>query len=354
MKALVRALGKWSVYSLFVFIPIALHVAGCDSDSGGGSASGEDAYPPAYVSNYGSSSVSVIDTATDDVTATIALPHLGGYTAVLPRLDRLYVTGLVTNELTVINTRNNKIVRTITLPGRAGAIAADPKTNRVFIAEHGDPDGTPPLLPLGSHVWIMNGSTLSLVKEISCGSDLQGLAVDSRNRRVYATSFGADGSPGAVYPINADTGTVLVAIVCGLDPQGVSVFPEGNRAYVTNSGDNTVSVIDTEDSTPLGTIAVGSSPKSVAMDTLLGRAVVVNSSDDTVSLIDVATNLEISPPSPVIVGAYPVWVAVNTTLGKAYVANLGNNSVSVVNLKNGGILATVTVGSMPFSISVLE
>ncbi|HNY65012.1 MAG TPA: YncE family protein [Deltaproteobacteria bacterium] len=350
MKALARALGKWFIFSLLFFIPLSLLVAGCKSTSGGGSASGEDAAPLAYVSSYGDGMVSVIDTGTDDVVATIELPHPGGRTAVLPKLNRLYVTSLVTNELTVINTRNNRIVRTVTLPGRAGAIVADPKTNKIFIAEHGDPYSALPLLPLGTHIWIMNGSTLASPKEISCGSNLQDLAIDSRNRRVYATDAG---SPGVVYPINADTGTVLTAIGCGNEPRGIAVSPDEARAFVTNAGEDSVTVIDTRSGTALGTIAVGSSPKSVAIDTLLGKAVVTNSGDGTVTLIDVATSLEISP-SPVIVGSYPVWAAANHSLGKAYVANLGSDTVSVVNLANGGILATVTVGSMPVGISVME
>src|SRR6516165_10061549 len=63
------------------------------------------------------------------------------------------------------------------------------------------------------------------------------------------------------------------------------------HAYITNSGDNTVSVIDTATNTVVGSpITVGSLPFGVAVTPDSSKVYVGNSVGGTVSVIDTATN----------------------------------------------------------------
>jgi YVTN family beta-propeller protein len=358
MKAFARVLGDLAMYALLALLPVLMVTAGCKSSSDDPSATSHRA----YVSNYLSESISVINTETNAVVKTIRLPHRAGYTAVLPALNRLYVTGLDTNDITVINTVSNQIIRTIHLPGRAGAVAADPVTNKVFIVEHGSLAGNPPLYPLGTHVWILNGYTLATPTSLTVPSavNLQFLAVDSTNRRVYVSDAGDGVTSGVVFPINisASAETILSSIACGISPSGVAVLPQGHLVYVANADDDTVTVIDNtaEDSPVTNSIAVGGSPVSVAIDPSLARAVVTNALDNSVSLVNTAISAVIVPPSPVIMGTYPDWAAVDSASHKAYVANAGSNDLSVMDLQDspGRVLVTIPVGSLPLSVSVIE
>ena len=63
------------------------------------------------------------------------------------------------------------------------------------------------------------------------------------------------------------------------------------HAYITNSGDNTVSVIDTATNTVVGSpITVGVRPQGMAVTPDGSNVYVANASSDTVSVIDTASN----------------------------------------------------------------
>ena len=67
----------------------------------------------AYVNN-GGETVSVIDTATNAVVATVVVPAGAGLgVAVAPNGGRVYVTGELSNTVSVIDTSSNTIVATI-------------------------------------------------------------------------------------------------------------------------------------------------------------------------------------------------------------------------------------------------
>jgi YVTN family beta-propeller protein len=350
MNAFKRAFGYLATFTLLAVLPVLVILAGCNSDSDGGGTTSHRV----YVSNYLDETISVIDTETDDVIETIQLDHRAGYTAVLPAINRLFVTGVDTNDVTVISTRTNSIVETLHMPGRAGAIAADPETNRVFVVQYGS---SPLSLPLGTHVWVFNGSTLHSPTTITvpAAESLQFAAVDAVHGLVYVTDAGDGVDEGVVHPIDADDYTVYSSITCGVSPCGVAVHPNGHLVYVTNL-DGSVTGIDVSGETPVATSlteGISDYPYAVAVDTSLGKALVVNTMDNSISFISTASGAVISPFDQ-IMGSSPVWVAVDSEHHKAYVANSESDDVSVVNTSTGGVRATVSVGSSPICVSVIE
>jgi YVTN family beta-propeller protein len=91
------------------------------------------------------------------------------------------------------------------------------------------------------------------------------------------------------------------------------------NAYITNSGDNTVSVVDTQANTVTATIPVGTHPYGVAVSST--RAYVVNSGDGTVSVIDIATNTNIATINVDYAGS----IAVSPDGSKVYVVSGNTN-----------------------------
>jgi YVTN family beta-propeller protein len=88
-------------------------------------------------------------------------------------------------------------------------------------------------------------------------------------------------------------------------------------AYVTNSGDNTVSVIDTFSNTSVATVGVGRAPVSVAITPDGTRAYVTNF-DNTVSVIATSGNTVVATVG---VGGGPAGVAIAPDGTRAYVVN---------------------------------
>src|SRR5262245_7172177 len=69
-----------------------------------GSAAAAQAAPFAYITNFNSASVSVIDTATNTVTATVAVGSHPRGVAVTPDGSRVYITNRDSNTVSVIDT----------------------------------------------------------------------------------------------------------------------------------------------------------------------------------------------------------------------------------------------------------
>ena len=77
-----------------------------------------------YVANYGSGTVSVINTATNNVTATVTVGSNPNGVAVNPNGNYAYVTNYGSGSVSVINTATNNVTATVTVgTGILGIVA---------------------------------------------------------------------------------------------------------------------------------------------------------------------------------------------------------------------------------------
>ncbi len=208
----------------------------------------------AYVTNLDSNSISVINTATNRVTATITLP-VGAFPegiAVNPAGTRLYVATNGTQTLTVVDTANNQVVATIAIPqaqtqvGLAPAnpagVAVTPDGARVYVSD-----------ARGENVTVISTATNTVLTAITLGpgANPTGIAVNPNGNQVYV----AMGNPDAVAVIDSNPAsptfnTVLGTVNVGNNPRGLAVNPAGTRLYVANEASNSISVLDTTTALP--------------------------------------------------------------------------------------------------------
>src|SRR5262245_50626979 len=87
-----------------------------------------EAKPFAYVTNAGSNTVSVIDTATNTAVATVPVGFSPSAVAITPDGTRAYVTGI---PVSVIDTATNTVVAT--LPVGGGAVAITPDGTHAYV-----------------------------------------------------------------------------------------------------------------------------------------------------------------------------------------------------------------------------
>lgn len=80
----------------------------------------------AYVTNHGSSNVSVIDTATNTVSATVDVGVDPFGVAITADGKFVYVTNTGSNNVSVIDTATNKVVAEITVGSRPFGMAINP------------------------------------------------------------------------------------------------------------------------------------------------------------------------------------------------------------------------------------
>jgi YVTN family beta-propeller protein len=163
----------------------------------------------AYITNVLDNSVSVVNTATNTVTATIPVGAVPTGVAVTPDGSKVYVTNFESNSVSVIDTASNMVIDTIASVG--------------------------PSRPVG-------------------------VAVTPDGGRVYVTDQGFQPTDATVSVINTATNTVIAMIPVGIEPSGVAVTPDSSKVYVVNTRDNTVSAIATATDSVIATIPVGSNP----------------------------------------------------------------------------------------------
>jgi YVTN family beta-propeller protein len=226
----------------------------------------------AYVTNYGSGTISPLDPASG--TASTSIQVGGNPTGIVAAPDgKLFVDNASTNQVEEIDPSSGTILNRIT-------VGSDPQ----FLAE--TPDGHTVMVPNEA------SNTVSV--------------------------------------IDTATGTVSATITVGPSPVSVAVSPDGSRAYVTNSGSNTVTPIDLRTMTALSPITVGSAPYGAAVTPDGNTLLVSLNADHAVALIDTRTG---SVSQRIDVGAYPqggavYGVAVAPGGSTAYVAEAATNTFS--------------------------
>jgi YVTN family beta-propeller protein len=298
------------------------------------------ASPFAYIPNAGDRTVSVIDTATNTVTATLSLGLGPVGVAVSPEGTRVYVSLLV-GFVSVIDTTTNTVVATVPVGSTARGIAVSPTGHRLYVAN----------VPATTTSWrisTVDTATNTVVATVAVGDNSGGVVATPEGTRVYVASGSISGF---VSIIDTGTNTVVATVPVGSRPDGVAVNSSGTRIYVANGGSDDVSVIDTATNTVVATVPVGSAPQGVAVDPTDTRVYVTNnkSTSNSVSVLDAATNTVVAT---VPVGNTPVGVAVTPAGTRAYVANAGSASVSVLDTATNTVVATVPVGNSPVALGI--
>ncbi|MCL5786760.1 MAG: YncE family protein [Candidatus Marsarchaeota archaeon] len=192
----------------------------------------------AYVTNHGSNNVVIINTATNTVTGSIT----SGFDAPIriafsPSGTYAYVSNGNSANVVIINTATNTVTGAIT-PGFAipEGIAFSPSGAYAYVANFHS-----------SNVVIVNTATNTVTGSILYGfSNPRRIAFSPSGTYAYVTNYGSDN----IVIINTATNTVTGAITPGLNsPQGMAFSPSGTYAYVTNTGSNNVIIINTEAAT---------------------------------------------------------------------------------------------------------
>ncbi len=175
--------------------------------------------------------VSVIDTATNQVSATIKAAG-PDQVAISPGGKHLYVAD-DKGGLSVVDTATNQVSATIRLGEAANAMAVTPDGKRLYVTGN---SGT---------VSVVNLAKRKIVRTIP-GAGTGGLAISPNGSRAYVVGVDNKARQGKVSVINTSTGAVTRTIPIGdtppttgpgryFLPSEVAVTPDGKSAYVVGS-----------------------------------------------------------------------------------------------------------------------
>ena len=292
------------------------------------------AVPFAYITNQISNNVSVIDTLTNTVVATIPVGSTPRGVAGNPSGTRVYVTNFTGNDISVIDTATNTVTTTIAAGNRPFGIAVNPAGTYAYVAN-----------ALGQNVSVIDTATNTIVATVVVGLNPVGVGINPAGTRVYVTN--ANGN--SVSVINTATNVVVATIPVSAAPQsGVAFNPSGTRAYVGNTNGNSVSVIDTATNTVVASVPVGSAsggPLGVTV-TPDGSRLYVAIANGNVAVINTASNTVVGN---ILVGSgSTLWgIAAHPAGARVFVVNNGGNNVAVIDTSSNTVIATVAVGTGP-------
>ena len=288
----------------------------------------QDVY--AYISNQSTDNVSVIDTGSNTLVATVAVGDNPFGVGVNPAGTRAYVGNFSSSNVSVIDTASNAVLATIAVGTGPIGVAVNPAGTRAYVANR-----------TSSSVSVIGTADNGVIATVlAVGSSPRGLAVNPAGTRVYV----AGGLSNDISIINTTSNSVIAVVPVGTQPEGVAVNPAGTRAYVGNFTSNNVSVIDTASNAVIATIPVGTAPRGVAINPAGTRAYVANSTSGNVSVIDTASNTVIAT---VAAGSSPRGVSVNPAGTHVYVANTSSGNVSVIDTATNSVTTTIGVGGGP-------
>jgi YVTN family beta-propeller protein len=299
------------------------------------------AAPFAYITNEGNKNVSVIDTATNTVTATVNVGTGPGGVAVTPDGTKVYVANFYSNNVSVIDTATNTVTATIDGFSNPTGVAVTPDGRKVYVTNPGESSYSPPPY-LSGNVSVIDAKTNTIITTVNVGLLPGGVAITPDGTKVYVANLLSNN----VSIIDTGTNTVISTVNVGLLPGGVAVTPDGRKVYVTNLFNNNVSVINTKTNKVIATVPVGKLPLGIAVIPDGSKAYVANNYTNNVSVINTATNNVIAS---VDVGINPTGITANPEGTTVYVANRNSNTVSVINTVTDNVIATVPVGTKPVS-----
>ncbi|ACU35698.1 40-residue YVTN family beta-propeller repeat protein [Actinosynnema mirum DSM 43827] len=295
-----------------------------------------------YVANNGGG-VSVLDTATDQVTSTVN----GGDGANSPygvevAFDgaRGYVTNVRDNTLTVFNTVTNAVEANVPVGDGPAGVVVSPTGAQVYVSNYRS--GT---------VSVVDTATLATTDTITVGPNADGVTLSPDGSRLFV-AHDVPGQ-GTVSVVDTTTNLQLLDIPTGATPTDVAVTPDGAKLLVVNKMSTNVVVINLTglltNSKIVATIPVGWVPHGIAVTADGKRAFVTNSESDSVSVLDLD---KLAPVTDIPVGDRPIGVALTPDGRKAYVTNFNSNTVSVLDTKTLAVTGTVPVGTNPVGVAV--
>jgi YVTN family beta-propeller protein len=170
-----------------------------------------------------------------------------------PTLPRLYVANSNDGTVSVIDTTTNAVVATITLgPCPIGCapnkLALRPDGTRLYVTDD-----------FADAVWVINTASNAIVTAVADVLFPEGVTAHPDGSRVYVAHVDPIGD-GRVSEISTATHSIIRTVPVGLDPIGVAVDPGGTNLYVVNSFDDTVTVAATDDLLDQTVVPVGGAP----------------------------------------------------------------------------------------------
>ena len=288
----------------------------------------------AYIANFKDNTVSVIDTESRKVIATIPVAAGPHGMAITRDGATVYVSGDGSSSIDVIDTAIDKVVKTINVGKTPNGIALTPDNKLLLVTVYDE-----------NRVVFIDTATKTLAAGITVPKP-HTIAISPDGKFAYVTVQ----EPGhfALARIDLPTRSVVRTLALEKTPHDGEFSYDGKVFYFTQAGVSSVQVLDPASDKVVAQIPTGVSPHFVGYPPRSQFGMVVVQGPGELSLFDPATN---QATRNIAVGKQPHWAATSGDGKTTYVTNEGSNDVTVVDLATGRT-ATIPVGNAPRKVVV--
>lgn len=205
----------------------------------------------AYTANFAVDSVSVIDLATNSVLGSpIAVGNEPEGIALNPSGTRLYVSNIAggENTVSVIDTATRTVIATIPVTAPR-ALVPHPDGSKVYVVRRAA-TSTIGVIDTASNT--LTGTSIAVGNSSICA------AINSTGTRLYVSNFGSNNTS----VVDTTTNTTIATIPVGAIPFGIAVSADDSRVYQVANNGNRVDVIDALTNSVLTSVPMDAFPVS--------------------------------------------------------------------------------------------
>ena len=270
---------------------------------------------------------------------------------------RLYTTNEVSGDMTIIDSATYNVLATVPLGKRPRGIHGSPDRRTIYVALSGSPIAGPGVdedtLPPADHsadgIGVFDVAQKKIVRILKAGSDPENFDVSPDGKQIYISNE----DEAEVSVVDVASGSVVKTAKVGEQPEGVKVTPDGKLVWVTSEETGTIAVLDPVAGKILKTFKVGHRPRSVAF-TLNGSHAWINAENDgTVVYVDAIKDAMIKPIALGKPGEIkPMAVLMAPDGSKLFVSTGRGHRVFTIDPVNNTVLGSVEVGARPWGIAL--
>lgn len=254
----------------------------------------------------------------------------------------IFITNERAGTITVLDSTTDKVTATIATPGRPRGMAADGTSLYVAVSHFRDKPH-----PRPDEIVAIDLASRKIVRRYDGGTDPEGVAITPDGKRLLLSNEDA----GTASLVDVASGRTVAALVVGTEPEGVAVSHDGRIAYVTGETSNSVSVIDVKAGKVLTNFFVDARPRAAIFTRDDARAYVTSEIRGTISVVD-AKRHRVTQRIRLGGTAHPVGMALSPDGKRLYVATGRGNSVAILDTATNRPLKTIAVGQRVWGIAL--
>lgn len=315
----------------------SLNVSGVSAGSHSLSAQVSDG-PFAYITNFTSDSVSVVDTNSNTVTTTIPVSTGAVGVAYSPDRSRVYTTGFsVSDNVAVIDTATNTVIATIPIPDYPTGIAVSPDGSKAYVTSY-----------MSNIVSVVNLSNNTVSGTITVGDSPAGVVFSPNGNRAYISNAASID----VSVIDTANDSVVATVTLGSgQPFGLDTNGDGTRLYVAHT--SYIAIVDTANNTVLSDLPTCANVQNMAHSKTSARLVTACFDNDDIAVYDTTNDANTQIGSNLALANDPFGIdfsRLNSNIAYITEGGMGvGNTVHVVDITGPSEVSSFTVGGAPIS-----